>query len=189
MDYKDEIKISLLKIYKFTDDQLNAFIEKVRDKTLDKAEYLLKAGQRCNFLAFISTGSLRFYSTTEMDELTLHFFTERSWVTDYESLFSQIPSANHLQAMEKTEINIISLNDLHQLLEQYPEFRNVMKLLDTTIISSSHLKSITHSSPDERYQRLLKNNPEWINRFPQMHIASYLGMTKETFSRVKARVK
>ena len=189
MDNKPDIQESLIKAYRFTNEQLNAFDEKLRDRTLAKGDYLLKAGQVCNFLAFVETGSLRFYSWTDSDELTLHFFTEGSWLTDYESLISQTPSENHLQAMETTDVKTIYLDDLHQLLEQYPEFKNIMKVLDKSIITSSHLKSITSSSPDERYRLLLKNHPEWINRFPQMHIASYLGMTKETFSRVKARVR
>jgi hypothetical protein len=62
-------------------------------------------------------------------------------------------------------------------------------VLNKTIITSAHLKSIIGTTPDERYKKLLHTYPEWINRFPQMHIASYLGMTKETFSRVKARIK
>jgi CRP/FNR family transcriptional regulator, anaerobic regulatory protein len=189
MENNKEIIKSLTSIHRFNKNQINAFLSKLKDKSLDKGDYLLKEGQCCNFLAFIKKGSLRYHSWTGTDEITLHFFTEQVWTTDYESLLSQKPSLNNLQAAEKTEVKIISLDDLHYLLVQFPDFRNIMKVMDKSIITSSHLKSITITTPDERYIKLLNTYPDWINRFPQMHIASYLGMTKETFSRVKARVK
>lgn len=185
----DEIKKSILNVHGFTPEQVGLLLEKLTCRTLQKGDHLLKSGQSCSFLAFIEKGSLRYYTWTKNDELTLYFFTEYAWLTDYESLVSQTPSQNYIQALEPTELKIITLDDLHIILEQHPAFRNLLKLLDQTLISSSHLKSVTGSSPDERYQLLLKNHPEWVNRFPQMHIASYLGMTKETFSRVKSRVK
>ena len=185
----EEIKKTLLKVHRFSDEEVNALIEKTHHKILSKGDFLLKAGQHCRFLAFVQTGSLRFYSKTDANELTLHFFTEYVWLTDYDSLITQQPSDNYLQALERTEVFMITLDDVHLLLEQFPDFRNLLKLLDQSIITAKHLKSISGSTPDERYKLLLQTHPEWVYRFPQMHIASYLGMTKETFSRVKARIK
>jgi CRP-like cAMP-binding protein len=184
-----EIKKSLKTIYNFSDEQLDVFISKLSFEKIDKKGYLLKPSQKCCFMAFIVKGSLRFYSITDGEEPTLHFFTENNWVADYESLVSQQPTANFIQATEDTEVQIISLDDIHILMEQFPVFRNLASLINKWVISSSHHISISNSSPDERYRKLLDEHPEWVNRFPQMHIASYLGMTKETFSRVKSRVR
>lgn len=185
----DEIKKSLLNIHSFTDEQISVLKNNLTIKLLNKGDYLLRPDQKCSFIAFVNTGSLRYYTWTDNDEQTLHFFSEHNWLTDYEYLISQQPSVNHIQAIEKTELSLLTLTDLHQLLELHPEFRNILKLLDKAIITSKHLSIITNSTPDERYKNLLATNPEWINRFPQQHIASYLGMTKETFSRVKSRVR
>jgi CRP/FNR family transcriptional regulator, anaerobic regulatory protein len=189
MNDNEELIRTLTTVHRYDDEQIDAFVNKVKTRSLQKGGYLLKEGQICSFLAFVEKGGLRFYSSTEVDELTLYFFTEHQWATDYESLLSHTPSSNSIQATENTELKIITLDDLHLLLAQFPEFRNIMKVLNKSIITSDHLKSVINTTPDERYKKLLNTYPEWINRFPQMHIASYLGMTKETFSRVKARVK
>jgi CRP-like cAMP-binding protein len=180
---------SLTEVLQLNKEQINVFLAKCKDYTFNKGDYLQKEGQICNFLAFLEMGSLRYYTLADYDEMTLHFFTENQWITDYESLTTHTPTSNYIQVLEKTRIKIIKLDDIHLLLEQFPTLRNILKVLDKSIITSAHLTSITKASPDERYKRLLNTNPEWINRFPQMHIASYLGMTRETFSRVKARVK
>ena len=184
-----EIKKSLKNIYNFSDEQLETFYSKLISKKLDKKEYLLKPFQKCNFMAFICKGSFRFYSIRDTDEPTLNFFTENCWVADYESILTQQDTKNYLQAVEDSEVKIISLDDIHVLIEQFPEFKILASLMNKWIIPSSHFISISNSSPDDRYIKLLKEHPEWISRFPQMYIASYLGMTKETFSRVKSRMR
>jgi CRP-like cAMP-binding protein len=175
-------------VHPFSGEELEAFISRLTVREIAKKEYLLKPFQPCCFMAFIVKGSFRFYSVTETEEPTLHFFTENNWMADYESLVSRQPATNFLQALEDSELQLISLDDVHLLMEQYPVFRNLASLISGWVIPSSHHVSIANSSPDERYRKLLKEHPEWINRFPQMYIASYLGMTKETFSRVKSRV-
>jgi len=189
MDDHSEIKKSLKTIHNFSDEALDAFISKLTIKKIDKKEFLLKPSQKCNFMVFITKGSFRFYSLTDTEEPILHFFTENDWVADYESLISQHPTKNFLQAIENTEVQQITLDDIHLLMEQFPVFRNLASLIGKWVIPSSHHISISNSSPDDRYKKLLEEHPEWINRFPQMYIASYLGMTKETFSRVKSRVR
>jgi CRP/FNR family transcriptional regulator, anaerobic regulatory protein len=185
MPENNELVQSLRTIYRFNDEQVAAFLQKLSVRTLSKNDYLLSAGMRCDFMAFLVSGSIRFYSLTESNDFTLHFFTENGWVADYESFISQQPSRNYLQAMESTCLQMISLDALHELIDRYPVFRNLASLMKEWIVTTSHLTSIASSSPDDRYKLLLSSHPDWINRFPQMHIASYLGMTKETLSRVK----
>jgi CRP-like cAMP-binding protein len=185
----DRVKKSLISIHNFSDEQLDAFISKLTSRKIARKGHLLRPSQKCNFMAFITKGSFRFYSQTDTEEPTLHFFTENNWVADYESLVSQEATKNYLQALEDTEIQVISLDNIHLLMEEYPVFRNLMSLMNKWVISSSHHISVSNTSPDDRYRKLLEEHPDWVNRFPQMYIASYLGMTKETFSRVKARMK
>lgn len=189
MEDNNEIKESLKTLHNFSKEQIDSFVSKLTIKKIAKKEFLLKPSQKCNFMAFINKGSIRFYSQTEIEEPTLHFFTENDWVADYESLISQQPTNNFLQAIEDTEVQIISIDDIHLLMEQYSVFRTLAGLINKWAIPSSHYISISNYSPDDRYKKLLEEHPEWINRFPQMYIASYLGMTKETFSRVKNRLR
>ena len=87
----DELKKSLNSVHRFSDEQVDAFIAKLKYKKLSKKDFLLKPTQKCNFMAFIQKGSLRFYALNESDEHTLHYFTENVWVADYESFVSQQP--------------------------------------------------------------------------------------------------
>lgn len=183
-----EIIKSINSVYGFTAEQVDAFCTKLKPKKLARKEYLLGFGQKCNFMAFILKGSLRYYSETETADMTLNFFTENTWVADYESFISQKPTQNYLQALEPTELKVITLDDIHCLIEQYPPFRNLASFMSNWAILTSHYTSMINLSPDQRYAMLLRDNPKWVNRFPQMYIASYLGITKETLSRVKSRI-
>ena len=121
-------------------------------------------------------------------EYSITFFTENRWVTDIESLLSQQPSKNYIEAFEPSTVALITLKDIHELMDDHPNFRMLNALLAHLNIPTSHLASIQTKSPDVRYATLLAEHPDWLNRFPQMHIASYLGMTPETLSRVRARM-
>jgi CRP/FNR family transcriptional regulator, anaerobic regulatory protein len=189
MDKSSDVIKALLKIYQFSDDELVAINAKLITKKIAKKSFLLKPPQKCSYLTYIVKGSFRLYALNDIVETTMHFFTEGNWVADNESLISQKPTNHYLQAMEDSEIQIISMEDIHALMDQDSVFRNLWSILNHFIIPTSHYISTYKSSPDSRYQKLLEEHPEWVNRFPQMHIASYLGMTKETFSRVRSRLR
>jgi len=182
------IKSSLLKLYPFPEELLNQFAGRLAFKKLKKKDYLLRPNQISSSMAFINSGSLRFYTDTERNELTINFFTENQWVADIESFLMQQPSKNYIEALENSDIAIITLNDIHELMDLYPRFRMLNALMADLTIPSTHLATLSTKNPDERYKDLLLKHPNWINRFPQMQIASYLGMTPETLSRVRGRV-
>ncbi len=183
-----EIKKSLLSIYPFTEVQLKLFTNQLTEIELKKKEYLLEHNQISTTISFINTGSLRVYSKTKQGEFTKHFFTENNWVADLESLLTQQPSKNYIEAFENSSIVSITLNDIHSLMDVHPCFKMLNALLANLTISTAQLAMITTKSPDERYNELLLKHPDWINRFPQLQIASYLGITPETLSRVRARL-
>jgi CRP-like cAMP-binding protein len=183
------IKKSLFKVHAFSEEQLRLFTDKLIHRNLKKKDFLLKENQLSDGLTFIVTGSFRFFKKVNHGEVTIGFFTENNWVADLESLLTQQPSKNYIEAIEGSEIASIKLLDIHRLMDMHPCFRMLNALMADLTISTSYIATINSKSPDERYKELLLKHPQWINRFPQMLIASYLGMTPETLSRVRARIK
>lgn len=182
------IRISLLKLYPFTEEQLNQFANRLTFRTLKKKTFLITPNQISNCLTFINSGSLRFYTHTERSELTINFFTENQWATDIESFLMQQPSKNYIEAFENSDIASITLKNIHELMDIYPSFSKLNALIADLVIPTTHLAAISTKNPDMRYKELLMNHPDWINRFPQIQLASYLGVTPETLSRVRARI-
>ncbi len=184
----EEIKKTLLTIYPFSEEHLKIFTDKLSLKEIKKKDFLLKQNQICNHIAFIIRGSFRLYQKTEQNELTIQFFTEKNWVSDLESLMLKQPSKNYIEANENSKIATISLLDIHNLMEIDSSFSMLNSLIANLTFPTTQISTLKLKSPDKRYEHLLLNNPDWINRFPQMQIASYLGITPETLSRVRARI-
>jgi CRP-like cAMP-binding protein len=184
-----EIKKSLSQIHPFSEEQLGLFTDKMIFTSLKKKDLLLKENQVSDRITFILSGSFRFFKKVNHKELTIKFFVENNWIADLESLLTQQPSKNYIEAIEDSQIASITLRDIHILMDIHPCFRMLNALLSDLTISPSHIATISSKSPDERYQELLLEHPQWINRFPQMLIASYLGMTPETLSRVRVRAR
>jgi CRP-like cAMP-binding protein len=185
LDKHAHIKAILHKLHHFSDEHVNLFYDKLNFKQIRKNGLLLKPGQVCDFVAIVMKGSLRIYHQNEDKEHTLSFFTEDSWVADHNSFVSQKPSANTIQAMEPTEVAIISLQNTHKLIEQDQRFMILGRILGELTIPQA--LSVHHASPQDRYNNLMQQHPDWIIRFPQKHLSSYLGITPETFSRVKRK--
>jgi len=187
LTFNQQIKASISKIHSFPDQQLDLFIQKMIFRTLKKKEYLLSPPKTCNFFALVLQGSFRLFKPAEDKENTLHFFTDNDWVADFESFVAQKPTVNYIQAMDRAEIALLSINDIHQLIHQSPAFLIMGKVMKGWSISTLQYTSLINDTPEERYKLLMATHPDWILRFPQMHLASYLGMSRETFSRVKKK--
>ncbi|AKD56998.1 Crp/Fnr family transcriptional regulator [Spirosoma radiotolerans] len=158
-------------------------------KKLRKRQFLLQEGQVCKYIAFIVKGATRQYTVDEKgDEHVLNLCIENWWTSDRESFHKEIPSIYNIDAWEETELLLLpKTNDYYERVNTIPAFNEMRIKLDDNqyIAAQKRLNTSINYSADYRYEELLKLHPEFFQRFPQHIIASYLGITKETLSRIR----
>jgi CRP-like cAMP-binding protein len=157
-------------------------------KKIRKKQYFLQEGEVCKYTGFIIKGAMRMYNVDENGiEHILHLFTENYWATDRESSIMLTPSRYNIDAWEDTELLIISRVEMLELMEKIPALVRMMQKLDERNAIASHrrLNSSISNNAEERYKEFAENHPQFIQRFPLHIIASYIGITKSTLSRIR----
>jgi len=171
---------------KFSKEELSMLSERINLITIEKNSFILEEGQTCQAFYFIQSGGFRHFTRKEEREDTLNLWVENDWMLDYQSFTSQKPSKNSIQASENSEVYELGVYDLHHLIESSKVFFQLAKILETALLDQD-IKS-NYVTPDEKYAALLEGKPTIVHRFPMKHIASYLGITPETLSRVRSKI-
>lgn len=175
---------------KLTDEQFEKVSAVFLPKTLRKRQYFLQEGEVCKYFGFIIKGAMRQYSVDNKGvEHIVHLSIENWWVGDRESFVMLTPSIYNIEAWEDTELLIVTKADTMKLVEEIPAINEMVRKMDE--MHSIALQKRTNASvslpADKRYSDFINTYPELLQRFPQHIIASYLGITKETLSRVRNR--
>lgn len=133
-------------------------------------------------------GAMRFYSVDEKGiEHIVRFGIESWWITDRESFLSKEPSTYNVDAVEDCELLVVTKQDLDDLNKRSSSFAELSKILEQRIFiaAQKRIHTAISQSAEERYNELQKITPSFIQRFPQSMIASYLGISPETLSRIR----
>jgi len=174
-----------------TDEKFNLILEKSKLITLQRKEIIFRQGDICNSKIFVSKGLLRNYSTSEDgSEHILQFVNEMSWTTDPESFYNNTPSKLTIEALEPSEIFVFNLEDFNQLREKIPTLSIFIEELLTkkSMEINNRLLVNISSTPEDKYLHFIKNHPDLLHRVPLHMIASYIGMSRETLSRVRRQL-
>ena len=160
-------------------------------KEVEKGEIMLQAGQIGHSLIFVGKGMLRQFYYKNKRDLTEHFACEDAVFICIESFLRQQPTRLMVEVLENTVIYGIPHDPLLALCaEDYDMEVLYRRLLENSLILSQHKADFFRfETANERYARLLREQPEIVRRAPLSHIASYLLMTPETLSRVRANVQ
>jgi CRP-like cAMP-binding protein len=164
----------------------NAFVP----KKIRKRQYFLQEGQVCKYGAFIVKGAMRQYSVDDKGaEHIVNLFIENWWASDRESFVMLTPSVYNIDAWEDTEMLLITRADHLNLLNSIPAIVEMSRKMDerNSIATQKRLNSSISFSSEKRYADFASAHPEFLQRFPQHIIASYLGITKETLSRIRRK--
>jgi CRP-like cAMP-binding protein len=160
-------------------------------RKLRRRQYLLQAGEVCKYFAFVLEGALRQYSVDEKgQEHILHFAVENWWVGDRESFVMLTPAKYNIDALEDCRLLLITNAGLQDLLQAVPAIAVMVQEMDqrNAIATQKRLYASIGHSAEERYEQFTKQHPDYLQRFPQHMIASYLGISPETLSRVRHKV-
>ncbi|GAA4435602.1 Crp/Fnr family transcriptional regulator [Pontibacter saemangeumensis] len=158
------------------------------ERSFGKGELFLKEGQVSNEYLFLESGCMRsFLYDTEGNEVTMNFFTAQQPVFEVASFFQQIPAEEYLEAVTQSNGSVISYDKLNYLFHAIPEFREIGRalLVKGFIQFKKRTLSLINKTADERYKELMRTNPEVFQYASLKHIASYLGVTDTSLSRIR----
>lgn len=174
---------------KLTESDISLLSEVFRFKKLRKHQYLIQSGDVCKTVAFVVKGALKKYTVDDTGkENILELYIENWWAGDKESFMIGTPTPYYIDAYEETELLVLNKETFTNNIDKLPFLSQLNNIL--TEKNSFHLVKRLHSSQtlsaEQKLEQLQNTYPEFFQRFPQHIIASYLGMTKETLSRIRS---
>ncbi len=176
-------------IYPLSSDLEQYLLSIFKVKELTKKSYILKQGQVCRNLYFIEKGLVRCFYIKDDKEVCSWFMKEGDLIISVESFFKQVISYENIQALEDCLVYYIDYKDLQYMYRHFIDSNFLARVVTEKyyMLSEQRLFSIRMQRAQERYQYLIDNFPELIQRVPSKYIASYLSITEETLSRIRGK--
>ncbi|MDV7695937.1 Crp/Fnr family transcriptional regulator [Chryseobacterium soli] len=174
-----------------TEEQKNEIQSFFIPKKLRKKQYLLQEGDLCRNLSFVAKGILKSYTLDEKGSEHINMFAfEGWWISDFNSFINQEKAVLNIDAIEDSELMMISLENYEKMTLQIPVMDRYFRILyQNSLVTKDYRLIVSNSyTAEEKYTYLAKNNPDMIKRVPHTLIASYLGLTPETVSRIRKKI-
>lgn len=187
----DQEKIRVFRQFTdFSDSELEIIMPYFEAKKFRKKATILDIGKVSNEVFYLVKGCIRLYCLKGGEELSTYFFTENMFAGSYDSFLSQKPSKVAIETLEESEVLVLTYKNLEKLYAIFPRMNELIrKAIEYRFILLHDLFiSYLLNSPEERYLTLLNERPELLQRVPQHQIASYLGVTPVSLSRIRNRI-
>ena len=159
-------------------------------RTYKKGEFFLEEGRICKQVGFVVRGLMRYYINQDGEEKTYGFSQENNYVCNYESFIPQRPSSKVIQAVEDSELFVISYADLQLLYASVREGERFGRLAIEAVFIQllQDISSLYTETPEQRYERFLRDHADLQQRISQYHIASFVGVKPQSLSRIRRRI-
>ncbi len=184
----DLLRSHILKRIELTDEEFARSTTFFIPKKIRKHQFLLKEGEMCKILAFVVKGCLRCYSVDDKgEEHIVQFAIEDWWISEPYSALTGEPSQYSIDALEDSELLLLDRDAQNKLLEEIPKFERMFRMLleNRFVANQRRITGTLSLSAEERYLSFLKSYPDIVRRVPQSMIASYLGITPQSLSRIR----
>jgi CRP-like cAMP-binding protein len=161
-------------------------------KKLRKRQFLLQEGEVCKYAVFVNKGALRRYTVSEKgDEHILQFAFEGWTIADLFSFITSEPSTSNIDALEDCELLLLSQQKQEELMNAIPKMQRFffLNIQNAYVALQRRMTAAISLTADEKYLHLVKAYPHIVQRVPQHMIASYLGISPETLSRLRKQLK
>jgi len=183
------LKIFISKYVKLSDVELEDITNKFKRKVVKKNSYLLRQGDTCKDLVFVQTGCLRLYYLKDGVEVSVWFAFQRSSAIEIYSFISENPSNYFLQAIEDSEVLYLPKTELNKLYKNQPKMQEMMRNFWEDVILNliNRFTALQKDSAEKRYLDLL-NRPAYLEKIPQKYLASFIGVTPTSLSRIRKQI-
>lgn len=157
-------------------------------KTIEKGKYLHRPNKICNTTYFINSGLLRIFYKKENKEITDNFSAESEWITSIYSFMKNVPDNCYIETLEKSELIVINMTHLEKCFLDFPEMERFGRMLISQYFmeQSERIISLQFHTAKERYEFFSKTSKNKLLRVPLGMLASHLGITQETLSRIRS---
>ncbi|MCU0384859.1 MAG: Crp/Fnr family transcriptional regulator [Flavihumibacter sp.] len=173
-----------------SEDEFALLLSHFTYKKIRKKQFILQEGEVCKHFAFILKGAMRqFYVDDSGMEHVVNLSIENWWAGDQESYVLVTPSKYYIEAWEESEVLLITYQNKLKLGKDFPAFNELLQRLDerNTIASQKRITSMISMTAEQRYKNFLESYPYFSERFPNHIIASFIGVTKDTLSRIRKK--
>jgi len=182
---------SITKHIRLSDEEKEQFISLLQPKTYKRKDFILEEGQVCKYSYFVTEGCLRGFTIDQNGfEHVLNFAPAGWWIADMYSLLTQKPGILNIEALENTEVLLLSKSRQEKLYTEIPQFERFFRVITENSLVSYQQRLIDNLSltAEERYHNFCRRYPSLINTLPKKQIAAYIGVTPEFFSRMQRQM-
>ncbi len=184
----DLLKSNFRKRIPITDDEFGRCVGYFLPRRVRRRQFVLQAGDVCKHVTFVTSGCLRAYTVDQNgEEHVIQFAIEDWWISDLQSFLSGKPASYTIDALEDSEVLMLDKENRDRILQAVPNLERYFRLLQEANYVATHhrIEESLSASAEERYLDFMKTYPTLFQRIPQNQIASYLGITPQSLSRIR----
>jgi CRP-like cAMP-binding protein len=187
----EQIKKNIIKHIALSEEETEAFCSLFQQKLIGKKSFLLRAGEICRFEGFVNKGLFRVYHIDQNGfEQILYFAAENWWITDIDSFTNGMPSQLYIEAIEDSEVLLISKKDKEFAYTNLPKIEKLFRVMTqkTHVALQRRMIDNLSKTADQRYLDFMEKYPELFQRLSNLQIAAYLGISHEFLSKIRKKI-